>query len=187
MPLIENILTPAEMERMAEPNEFGIAFYAPDIFEDYDNYHMEGPVHLTGDEITTLKRQAYFQDKTGLRGSLPGCRQHHVGRLCFYALTGGRRIVVFEPSDGYKKVFPHGYMVRGYNPLRGPSFALHSFPHTKKAHEPDPFLRLVPEPPGEKIVGVLSQLECHEISALVGFTEAQWRTVYNMLCAWIPE
>ena len=187
MKTIDKILTAEEMQRMVEPNEFGIAFFPLAIFEDFDNFHDEGPVYLTGSEINWQKQPTFAYDMFGLRGNLPKCRQHQIGGLSFYALTNGRRIVVFEPSEHFRKIFPVGYMVREDNAVHGPSFALHHFPHIMKEHEQNPFLRLVPEAPGDKIVCVLSQLHARDISALVGFSEAQWRTVYNMLCAWIPE
>ena len=187
MPLIENILTPDEMQRMIEPNEYGIAFFPLAIFEDFGNFHMEGPVYLTGDEINWIKQPAFTFDEFGLGIDLPKCRQHQVGCLSFYALTEGRRIVVFESSEYFRKIFPCGYMVREVYRSNSPSFALYHFPHIMKEHEQNPFFRLVPEPTGEKIVGVLSQEHARDISTLIGFNEAQWRTVYDMLCAWIPE
>ena len=198
MRTIEQILTPDELKRLAEPNEFEQVFGAMHIFG-IGNFGMSGQVSLTGDELggdyLKVQNRTSVHDQDILLGDLPSCRQECIGKLAFYALTDKRRIVVLSPSRGYEKLFPHGYLVRSGNAL----FAVRQFPHLKdrSGFFNEEFMWIEPVMLGRNahhntmvrqgIPGWLNWTTDRDSYGFIGFNDSQWQLLKTMLDAWLPE
>ena len=203
MMTIEQILTPEELKRLGEPNEFNTVFNAMHIFGS-QNSSFAGQIVLLGDEIGGDYRKSQnrisMHDQDILCGDLPTCRQEYIGNLEFYALTDKRRIVIFHPCAGYDRILPHGYLVRLRHSTTETGFAVRTFenPNNLRVMK-ELFMRINPvrtdpkAPQPDKtladqgIEGFLDFSTDRDSWGFLGFSGTQWKLISDMLNAWIPE